>query len=148
MIFTYTLFYCSGYFFYHHSEADTMERIDPYQLQQSAAALAIWTYAVAQLPTLLPRNAAAPTAAPDNSGSSKQPALSQSVLLGIYVVAGCLLLAVIVFVVRRWLLPAGGRFKTGAPATEKGDGTPGGESDDTLDLVTAGNDDEKLLRAS
>jgi carboxypeptidase Q len=51
-----SLEYNSGYFFYHHSDADTVERIDPYQLNQVSAALAVWTYSIAALPELLPRN--------------------------------------------------------------------------------------------
>jgi hypothetical protein len=52
--------YDSGYFWFHHSDADTMERIDASQLNANAASLAIWTYSIAQLPELLPRNEAAP----------------------------------------------------------------------------------------
>ncbi len=61
--------YDSGYFWFHHSEADTMERIDPTQLNTNAAALAIWTYSIAQLPELLPRNNYAPTEDDDDSSS-------------------------------------------------------------------------------
>jgi len=49
--------YDSLYFFHHHSQSDTMETIDPRQLQHMSASLAVWAYAVAQLPTLLPRDA-------------------------------------------------------------------------------------------
>ena len=52
--------YDSFYFWNHHSESDTIERMDARQLNHHAAALAVWAYAVAQLPTLLPRNASAP----------------------------------------------------------------------------------------
>ena len=38
-----------------------MERLDPRQLNHHAAALAVWSYAVAKLPELLPRNEAAPS---------------------------------------------------------------------------------------
>ena len=58
---TATTQYDSGYFFFHHSEADTIERIDPYQLNHVSAALAIWTFSIAQLPSLLPRDDPAPT---------------------------------------------------------------------------------------
>jgi carboxypeptidase Q len=54
--------YDSQYFWVHHSEADTMERVDPRQLNHGAAALAVWAYAISQLPTLLPRDAPAPPA--------------------------------------------------------------------------------------
>ena len=37
-----------------------MERLDPRQLNHHAAAIAVWAYAVAKLPELLPRNEAAP----------------------------------------------------------------------------------------
>jgi carboxypeptidase Q len=63
----------SGYFWYHHSEADTMERIDPTQLNQNAAALAIWTYSIAQLPELLPRNAPPPSSSSSSSSSWAGP---------------------------------------------------------------------------
>jgi carboxypeptidase Q len=58
--------YDSGYFWFHHSDADTMERIDASQLNANAASLAIWTYAIAQLPELLPRNEAAPPVSDDD----------------------------------------------------------------------------------
>jgi len=44
-----------GYFWYHHTAADTIDKLDPTQLQLSAAAMGVWTYAIAQLDTLLPR---------------------------------------------------------------------------------------------
>mmetsp|Transcript_3920 Transcript_3920/g.7097 ORF Transcript_3920/g.7097 Transcript_3920/m.7097 type:complete len:170 (+) Transcript_3920:113-622(+) len=59
----------SGYFWFHHSSADTMERVDATQLNQNVAALATWSYAIAQLPELLPRNAAAPAVATESDGS-------------------------------------------------------------------------------
>jgi len=44
-----------GYFWYHHTEADTIDKLDPNQLQRASAAMAIWAYAIANLPDLLPR---------------------------------------------------------------------------------------------
>lgn len=44
-----------GYFFYHHTAADTPDKLDPHQLQLSAASLSVWVWAVANLPDLLPR---------------------------------------------------------------------------------------------
>jgi len=44
-----------GYFWYHHTDADTVDKLNPTQLQLSAAAMALWSYGVAQLPALLPR---------------------------------------------------------------------------------------------
>lgn len=38
----------SGYFYYHHSEADTVEAITPDQLKRSAAVMAIWTFVAAE----------------------------------------------------------------------------------------------------
>jgi len=64
--------YNSGYFWFHHSEADTMERIDPTQFNENAAALAIWTYAIAQLPEMLPRNNPAPTSSSSSEGGVKK----------------------------------------------------------------------------
>jgi carboxypeptidase Q len=47
------------YFWYHHSEADTVDKLDPHELNLSAAALAILAYVVADLPEPLPRPTAA-----------------------------------------------------------------------------------------
>ena len=44
-----------GYMLYHHTEADTVDKMDPAQLQVVAAANAIWAVSIANLPTLLPR---------------------------------------------------------------------------------------------
>ncbi|KAF9144755.1 hypothetical protein BG015_012106 [Linnemannia schmuckeri] len=38
----------SGYFYYHHTEADTMGAFTPEQAKQSAAVMAIWTYIAAE----------------------------------------------------------------------------------------------------
>ncbi|KAG0060309.1 hypothetical protein BGZ89_012370 [Linnemannia elongata] len=38
----------SGYFYYHHTEADTMGAFTPDQAKQSAAVMAVWTYIVAE----------------------------------------------------------------------------------------------------
>ena len=39
----------------HHTEADTVDKMDPHQLQVAAATNAIWALSVANLPDLLPR---------------------------------------------------------------------------------------------
>lgn len=87
----------TGYFFYHHTEADTMERIDPRQLNHMAAALAIWAYSVAELPTLLPRDDAVASAnanlGPTKSGSGS---ISTGLLAGI-ILTCVFLLGLIVF---------------------------------------------------
>jgi carboxypeptidase Q len=44
-----------GYMLYHHTEADTVDKLDPAQLQVVAASNAIWAASVANLPGLLPR---------------------------------------------------------------------------------------------
>ena len=56
----------SGYFFYHHTEADTISHINDTQLRLSTAALASWAYAFAMAPSQLSRAgpAASPTTAP------------------------------------------------------------------------------------
>ena len=92
--------YDSQYFWVHHSEADTMERVDPRQLNHGAAALAVWAYAIALLPTLLPRDAPAPPA-PSTSGgaaSAGDGGLAAGAGGG---VAGALALGLIIFLVRR-----------------------------------------------
>ena len=43
------------YFFYHHSEGDTMEVLDSGQLDRAASMWTQWAFAIANLPTLLPR---------------------------------------------------------------------------------------------
>ncbi|ORZ16774.1 hypothetical protein BCR41DRAFT_370541 [Lobosporangium transversale] len=40
----------TGYFYYHHSEADSMGAFTPDQLKRSAAVMAIWTYIAAESP--------------------------------------------------------------------------------------------------
>ena len=83
--------YDSNYFWFHHSEADTMERLDPTQLNTVAASLAIWAYSVAQLPDLLPRDAPAPPTSPSNnngSPSSTAGPVAGGVIGGIILLAG------------------------------------------------------------
>ena len=43
------------YFDIHHSAADTLDKVNPGALSQSAAALSWVTFALAEAPTLLPR---------------------------------------------------------------------------------------------
>jgi carboxypeptidase Q len=43
------------YFWFHHSEADTVDKLDPKEVAQCAAAMAIMAYVVADLPQRLPR---------------------------------------------------------------------------------------------
>lgn len=49
------------YFWFHHSEGDTMDKLDPREMAQCVAAMAVLAYVVADLPEPLPR-AAAPAA--------------------------------------------------------------------------------------
>lgn len=46
----------SRYFTYHHSPADTLERLDPGELQRCVAAVAVLAYVAADLPEALPRD--------------------------------------------------------------------------------------------
>lgn len=85
--------YDSGYFWFHHSEADTMDLIDPAQLNANAAALAVWIYSIAQLPELLPRDAAAPEAAGGSDGNTNQSEVDISVAVALAVL-GCMLVGV------------------------------------------------------
>ena len=48
----------SRYFDYHHSAADTLDKIRPFDLAQTAAAVAWVAYALAEMPDALPRPAA------------------------------------------------------------------------------------------
>ena len=47
----------SRYFWYHHSDGDTLDKVDPAELGRCAAALAVMAYVVADLPDALPRTA-------------------------------------------------------------------------------------------
>ena len=50
------------YFWYHHSDADTVDKLDPREMAECVAAMAVMAYVVADLPDPLPRGA--PPAAP------------------------------------------------------------------------------------
>jgi carboxypeptidase Q len=43
------------YFWYHHSEGDTLDKLDPAELARCVAAMAVMAYVVADLPGGLPR---------------------------------------------------------------------------------------------
>lgn len=88
----------TGYFFYHHTEADTMERIDPRQLNHIAAALATWAYSVADLPNLLPRDSSVNINDKNPSPATSSPSgISSSALIGIIIVCVCILGSIVFF---------------------------------------------------
>jgi Zn-dependent M28 family amino/carboxypeptidase len=43
------------YFDYHHTAADTLDKVDPKELRENAAAMAVMGYALAAMPDPLPR---------------------------------------------------------------------------------------------
>ena len=43
------------YFWYHHSEGDTMDKLDPRELAECVAAMAVMSYVIADMPGKLPR---------------------------------------------------------------------------------------------
>ncbi len=43
------------YFWYHHTEADTVDKLDPREMAECVAAMAVMAYVVADLPERLPR---------------------------------------------------------------------------------------------
>ncbi len=43
------------YFWFHHTDADTMDKLDPQQLAQCAAAMAVMAWEAADAPDDLPR---------------------------------------------------------------------------------------------
>jgi carboxypeptidase Q len=47
----------SRYFWFHHSEGDTLDKVDPAELARCVAALAVMAYVIADLPDALPRTA-------------------------------------------------------------------------------------------
>jgi carboxypeptidase Q len=54
----------SRYFMYHHTAADTVERLDPVEMSRCAAAVAVMAYVTADLPEALPRETDPVTTAP------------------------------------------------------------------------------------
>lgn len=48
----------SRYFWYHHTEADNVDKIDPRELAENVAAMAVMAYVLADLPAPLPRGVA------------------------------------------------------------------------------------------
>jgi carboxypeptidase Q len=50
----------SRYFWYHHSEGDTLDKLDPAELARCVAAMAVMAYVIADLPDPLPHSAATP----------------------------------------------------------------------------------------
>jgi carboxypeptidase Q len=48
------------YFWYHHTEADNVDKLDPREVAQNVAAMAVMAYIVAELPEALPRAAPRP----------------------------------------------------------------------------------------
>lgn len=45
----------SKYFWFHHTEADTVDKLQPKEINQCAAAMAVYAYILADMPTRLPR---------------------------------------------------------------------------------------------
>ena len=43
------------YFWYHHSEADTVDKLDPREMAKCVAAMAVMSYVIADMPQQLPR---------------------------------------------------------------------------------------------
>ena len=43
------------YFWYHHTDADTLDKLDPEEVARCVAAMAVMAYVVADLPEPLPR---------------------------------------------------------------------------------------------
>jgi carboxypeptidase Q len=45
----------SRYFWYHHTEADTLDKLDPNDLSRCVAAMAVLAYALAEMPERIPQ---------------------------------------------------------------------------------------------
>ncbi len=52
------------YFWFHHSDADTMDKLDPREMAENVALLSVLAYVVADMPGTLPRAPIAPARAP------------------------------------------------------------------------------------
>jgi len=52
------------YFDWHHTSADTLDKVDPHELAQGAAAMAVMAYVLADMPGTLPRLSASDAARP------------------------------------------------------------------------------------
>ncbi len=46
----------SRYFWYHHTDADTIDKLDPREMSLCVAAMAVMAYVVADMPERLPRS--------------------------------------------------------------------------------------------
>ena len=46
----------SRYFWYHHTEGDTLDKLDPAEVARCVAAMAVMAYVMADLPSGLPRS--------------------------------------------------------------------------------------------
>ena len=44
-----------GYFWYHHTDADTIDKLDPDEVALVVATMAVMAYVVADMPERLPR---------------------------------------------------------------------------------------------
>ena len=86
-----------GYFFIHHSAADTIDRMDPGQLSRTAAAFAIWAVTIANLPELLQRDGPMPDPPPSPGPSVSVAAAAGGAAAAAIVIAG----AVAGFIARR-----------------------------------------------
>ncbi|RIK63477.1 MAG: carboxypeptidase [Planctomycetota bacterium] len=60
----------SRYFDYHHSHADTLDKVDPKHLQQCVAAMAVTAYVLADMPDRL---GGPPTRSPENAAADSHP---------------------------------------------------------------------------
>jgi carboxypeptidase Q len=47
------------YFWYHHTNADTPDKLDPRDVARCVAVMAVYAYVLAEMPERLPRSAAA-----------------------------------------------------------------------------------------
>ncbi len=50
----------SRYFYYHHTDADTVDKLNPREMGQCVGALAVMAYVAADLPEALPREPGSP----------------------------------------------------------------------------------------
>jgi hypothetical protein len=121
---------------FHHTAADTIDRVDPNQLNLLAASLAIWAVAVADLPELLPRSGTVPDLPSGGGGGGDGSGTAGKVAAGVGITAVALVAVAAVLYRRRlaaWFAQLrGARHQHGAVVATSASHGGGAESYEQL----------------